>query len=106
MAVSDKWDDVYEAFDRLELHNVLHPTLAAMRKLVSMIRYDPAFANVHPRVSLASIVFSRESATRGVYVGWKEDNGYDVAFVGPKMELSEATMVREEVVARVLRGYL
>jgi hypothetical protein len=106
MAVTDEWDEVDQAFDGLEAHSALHSTLAAMRKLVNMVKHDAAFADVHPRVSLASIMFSRASTTRGVYVGWKEDVGYDIAFVDSMMELSEVTIAQEDAVVQVLREYL
>ena len=46
-----------------------------MKKLVDMIKQDPAFADVHPRVSMASIFFGRGQAERRVYVAWYEDGG-------------------------------
>ena len=106
MAVAEEWDEVEEAFDRLEGHSALQMTLAAMRKLAHMVRHDAAFANVHPRVSMVSIFFAREQAERRVYVTWHEDGGYKVAFVDPPLEFSERTMVREDAVVRVLREYL
>jgi hypothetical protein len=106
MAVTGEWDDVDEAFDRLECHRVLHPTLVAMRKLAHLVKQDAAFAGVHPRVSHASIFFSRGQAKRRVYVAWVEDGAYKVGFVDPPLEFSEATMVREDAVVRVLRDYL
>jgi hypothetical protein len=106
MAVTDDWDKVDEAFDRLEHYRVLHPMLAAMKKLVDMVKHDPAFADVHPRVSMASIMFARGPANRRVMVAWNEDGRYEVSFVDPMMELSEFTMIREDAVVRVLREYL
>jgi hypothetical protein len=106
MAIADEWDDVNEALDRLEFYRALHPTLVAIGKLVDMIKHDPAFADLHPSVSMASIILSRDLAKRRVCVGWKEDGGYDVAFVDPMMEFSQATMVGEDDVVRVLRDYL
>jgi len=106
MAVADEWDKVDEAFDRLEVYRVLHPTLAAMRKLVDMVKHDAAFSDVHPRVSHSSIFFSRGPAKRRVYVAWLEDGGYKVGFVDPPLEFSEPTMAREDDVVRVLREYL
>lgn len=55
MAVADEWDEVNQAFDRLEHYRVLHPTLAAMRKLVDMVKPDAAFADVHPTVRSSSL---------------------------------------------------
>ena len=106
MAVTDEWDKVDEAFDCLEHYRVLQPTLAAMRKLTHLVKQDAAFADVHPRVSMASIMFARGQAERRVYVAWHEDGGYKVAFVDPPLEFSERTMVREDAVVRVLREYL
>lgn len=103
---ADEWDEVDEAFTRLERYRVLHPTLTAMRKLVPLVRGDEAFADVHPRVSHVSIVFSRGRAKRRVYAGWTEDDEYTVGFIDPEFELSEVTMVREDAVVRVLRAYL
>lgn len=106
MAIAEEWNEVDQAFNRLDQHHVLHPTLAAMRKLVEMIKQDAAFADVHPRVSLASIMFSRGQSHRLVMVAWQEDGGYHVAFVDPPLEFSESTMVREDDVVRILREYL
>jgi len=106
MAVADEWDEVDKAFGRLERYRRLHPTLAAMRKLVDMVKHDAAFADVHPRVSLASINFSREEAKRSVMAEWHEDGEYCVYFVDLPFEFSEPTMVREDAVVRVLREHL
>ena len=106
MALADEWDEVDEAFDRLEHHRVLHPTLAAMRRLVEVVKHDAAFADVHPRVSMASIMFSRGQGKRRVMVAWNEDGGYEVLFVDPPLEFSEAAMVGEDAVVRVLREYI
>jgi len=106
MAVTDEWDKVDEAFDGLERYRVLHPTLAAMRKLAHLVKHDAAFADVHPRVSMASLMLARDPANRRVMVEWSEDDRYEVSFVDPLMELSEPTMAREDAVVRVLREYL
>lgn len=106
MAIADEWDEVDRAFDRLEQHRVLHSTLAAMRQLVEMIRHDAAFADVHPRVSMASILFSRGQSDRRAMVEWDEESGYRVMFVDPGMELAEPTLVHEDEVLEVLRKYL
>ena len=106
MAVTDEWDKVDEAFDCLEHYRVLQPTLAAMRKLTHLVKQDAAFADVHPRVSMASIMFARSPVNRRVMVAWQEDDRYEVSFVDPLMELSEPTIAREDAVVRVLREYL
>jgi hypothetical protein len=106
MAIDDEWDEVNKAFDGLERHRVLHPALAAMRKLVDLVKHDPMFADVHPRVSLASIMLARGPANRRVMVAWYEEDEYKVCFVDPPLEFSEQTMVREDDVVRVLREYL
>jgi hypothetical protein len=106
MAITDEWDKVDEAFDRLEQYRVLHPTLAPMRKLAHLVKQDAAFADVHPWVSMASLMFARGPVNRRVMVEWNGDDRYEVSFVGPLMELSEATIAREDAVVRVLREYL
>ncbi len=85
---------------------MLHPALAAMRKLVDMVKHDAAFADVHPVVSHASLVLSRGQAKRRVDVSWREDVVYEVSFVDPPLEFSEPTMAHEDSVVRVLREYL
>lgn len=106
MAATDEWDKVDDAFDRLEQYRVLHPTLAAMRKLVHLVKQEAAFADVHPRVSMASIMFARGPVNRRVMVAWNEDGGYNVYFVDPPLEFSEPTIAHEDAVVRVLREYL
>ncbi len=104
--IADEWGEVDKAFERLELYHTLHPMLAAMKKLVDMVKHDPAFADVHPRVSMASIMFARGPVNRRVHVSWREDVVYEVSFVDPPLEFSEPTMAREDSVVRVLREYL
>ena len=106
MVVTDEWDKVDEAFDRLERYRVLHPTLAAMKKLAHLVKQDAAFADVHPIVSMASLVLSRGQAARRVDVAWTEDGEYRLAFVDSQLQFSEPTMAREDAVVRVLREYL
>lgn len=106
MTATDGWDEVDEAFDRLEQYRVLHPTLDAMRKLVHLVKQDAPFANVRAWVSLASLMFARGPANRRVMVAWNGDDRYEVSFVGPLMELAEPTIAREGAVVRVLREYL
>ena len=106
MAIADEWDQVHQALNRLDTHPSLAPTLVAMRKLVALIQHDPTFADVRPRVSLASIVFFRGTAKHSVCVGWKEDVGYDVSFLDAMMEFSDSNVVREDAVVQALRGYL
>ena len=106
MAVAKEWDEVEEAFARLERHGVLHPTLAAMRKLVDLVKHDVALADVHPIVSMASLLLSRGPAKRRVMVAWHEDRGYHVAFGDPPLEFSESVLVPEEEVMLVVREYL
>ena len=106
MAGTDEWDKVDEAFDGLEHYRVLHPTLAAMRKLTHLVKQDAAFIDVHPRVSMASIMFAQNPVNRRVRVEWNGDDRYEVSFVDPLMELSEPTIAREDAVVRVLREYL
>jgi hypothetical protein len=106
MAVANEWTDVDKAFERLGTHHSLHPTLAAMKKLVDLIRQDPAFADVHPIVSMASLMLSRGQAKRRVCVAWHDDGGYKIYAVDPPLEFSEPTTVREDAVVDVLREYL
>jgi hypothetical protein len=106
MAVANEWDKVNEAFNRLDHYRVLQPTLAAMRKLVEMVQHDSAFGDVHPMVSMASLVLSRGHSERRVAVAWGEDGGYKVALVNSQLEFSEPTMVRENAVVKVLQEYL
>jgi len=104
--IADEWDEVTKALERLELYHTLQPTLAAMKKLVDMIKHDPAFADVHPRMSMASIMFARGPVNRRVMAAWHEDGGYNMYFVDPPLEFSEPTIAREDAVVRVLREYL
>jgi len=105
MAVADEWGKVDSAFERLERYRVLHPALAAMRRLVDMLKHDPAFADVHPVVSHASLVLSRGRAKRRVDVAWHEDDVYAVSFVDPPLKFSGQRLVREDDVVRVLCEY-
>jgi hypothetical protein len=104
MAVAHEWDKVIEQLDTFSVYQVAHPTLLAMKKLVGMIKDDPAFADVRPMRSHISLILSRGSTPRRVYVGWNDQ--YIVAFVGPRMEISEGTRIGEEHVVRVLREHL
>jgi hypothetical protein len=106
MAVADEWGKVDSAFERLERYRVLHPTLAAMRRLVDMLKHAPAFADVHPVVSHASLVLSRGRAKRGVNVAWHEGDVYAVSFVDSPLRFSGQRLVREDDVVRVLFEYL
>lgn len=106
MAVTDEWDAVSQALDRLEPYSRLRPTLVAMRKLVDMVKHDAAFVDVHPRVSMASILFARTEAKRRVIVACDEDGSYEVSFVDPPLEFSESTTVGEDAVVRVVRDYV
>ncbi|RKG52235.1 hypothetical protein D7X30_34155 [Corallococcus sp. AB011P] len=106
MAIADEWDKVDEAFDRLERYRVLHPTLAAMRKVALVLKENAAFAEVHPVVSMASLVLARGQAERRVDVAWTEEHEYRVAFVDSKLQFSEPTNASEDDVVRVLREYL
>ncbi|NVJ00341.1 hypothetical protein HV824_19735 [Myxococcus sp. AM009] len=106
MAAADEWDNVDSAFGRLERYRVLHPALAAMRRLVDMIKHDPAFADVHPVVSHASLVLSRAHAKGGVGVAWHEGDVYVVSFIDSPLKFSGRRFVREDDVIRVLCEYL
>ncbi|RKG71638.1 hypothetical protein D7V80_00835 [Corallococcus sp. CA054B] len=106
MAMADEWNKVDKAFDRLERYRVLHPTLAAMRKLAHLVKENAAFAEVHPVVSMASLVLARGQAERRVDVAWTEQHEYRVAFVDSKLRFSEPTHANEDGVVRVLREYL
>ncbi|MCP3105033.1 hypothetical protein LZ198_39820 [Myxococcus sp. K15C18031901] len=60
-----------------------------------MLKHDPAFADVHPVVSHASLVLSRGRAKRGVDVACHEDDVYP-----------GRRWVRGDDVVRVLCEYL
>jgi hypothetical protein len=102
--VPDPWDRVDEAFARLARYRVLHPTLAAMRKLVDAIRPDPAFVDAHPHVSHASLVLARSGSPRRVVVAWSEGL-YRVAFIDPPWEFSEPAMLGEDAVVEAVRQH-
>ncbi len=111
MAIADEWKQVIKQLDTLSVYKVVHPTLNAMRKVVGMIKDDPAFAELHPRPMHAALVLSTQGPTyrgptrRRVYVGWTDDQ-YIVAFLDPGLEFSERTSVREDGVMRVIRKYV
>lgn len=105
MAVASRWNKVLEALERLSVHKGLHPTLAAMRKLVKMVKADPAFAGTQPRLSHATLFLAQGDNPRQVCVGWL-DGEYDVAFVDPPLEFSEGTRAREDEVLQILREHL
>lgn len=102
MAIVDKWDEIERAFDRLEVYRVVKPTLDAMRKLIALIRHDPAFAEVLPTVSMATLVLSTASKKQKLCIAWKEGTGYEVAFADEYMNLSEVTTVSEKRIVQVL----
>lgn len=106
MAVTDEWDKVSTAFEHLKRYRVLHPTVAAMRKLVDLIKHDASFSDVHPSVSMASLMLSREHVERRVNVAWNEDGGYRATFVNSQLEFTEPTMAHEDSIVQVLRKYL
>ncbi|MBK8251143.1 MAG: hypothetical protein IPK82_00545 [Polyangiaceae bacterium] len=105
MAISEEWDEVDEAFKRLDHYGVLHPTLAAMRKLTDIVRQDSAFVDAHPSVSLASLALGLDHTRRCVVVAWNEDGSYEIGFVDPGEEFSEVTTASEHDVVEVVREY-
>lgn len=106
MPIADRWAKVDAAFERLQRHRVLHPTLAAMRALVDRVKSDAAFADAHPTVSHATLVLARGQEKRRVMVGWTEDSVYRVAFLDPPLdEIVESTLVPVDGVIPVLRTY-
>ena len=104
MAVASQWDKVLEALESLYVHKGLHPTLAAMRKLVEMVKGDPAFAGIRPRLSHATLFLAQGDNPRQVCVGWL-DGEYEVAIVDPPLEFSEGTRTRKDAVLPILRQY-
>lgn len=103
MTIVEKWGKIERALDRLEVYRVLKPTLDAMRKLVALIRYDPAFAEALPTVSMATLVLSTTSKKQKLCIAWREGTGYEVAFADEYMNLSEVTTVSERKrIVRVL----
>src|SRR5262249_44375021 len=92
-----EWNEVDAVFEGLGRYLVLHPTLAAMRRLVDAIKSDVAIADVHPTVSHAWLVLSVDPDQKGrrVMVWWLEDSGYNVSYLDPPFEISEATAVPE-----------
>jgi hypothetical protein len=100
-----RWDKVLEALERLSVHKGLHPTLAAMRKLVEMLEANPTFSGIQPRLSHATLFLAHADNPRQVCVGWL-DGEYDVAFVDPPLEISKGTRAPENEVLQILLEHL
>jgi len=104
--LTDDWQEVEEAFARLDKYQAWRPIVAAMRHLIAMIRADSRFHDLEPSVSHACLVFRRR-AKRSVFVSWNVDNGsYRIAFVVGVFELRDSRIVREGAVLDVLFEYL
>jgi hypothetical protein len=103
--VASRWHEVLEALERLSVYEGLHPTLAAMRKLVEMVKADPTFSGIQPRLSHATLFLAHGANPRQVCVGWLNGE-YDVAFVDPPLELSKGTRALENEVLQILREHL
>lgn len=103
--VTDEWQSVELAFGQLEKLGESRQTLAAMRRLVTMVRADPRFHDLEPSMSHACLVFRRQ-AKRGVLACWNDDHTYGLAFVEPGFTLRDDRRVSEETVLDALLDYL
>ena len=104
--MTDNWEMVEEAFARIDNYPAWRPIVAAMRRLVVMIRGDSRFHDVEPSVSHAYLVFRRHGKPI-VLVGWNvDDRSYGVAFIEPGFEMRAYRRVKKSSVLDVLHEYL
>jgi len=105
MAMNSEWDEVENEFAVREQWGALRTSIAAMRRLVEMIKPDPRFHDLQPSVSLGSLVF-RRGAKRSVWVSWDDAGTYTVSLVAPGLEFLETTPATEASILDVLLEYL
>jgi hypothetical protein len=103
-----EWKRVSERFRDVKRFVRLRPTVAAMLRLVAVLRGDPRLGAITPSVSLASLNLKLSGSERYVLVVWseKEPQGFEVSFVDPPLEFSETTKVCEAKVVETIIEYL
>ena len=96
MAMTTKWNDVTKWLRTHEDSAVARPTVAAMLRLLAVLRKDPRLDAVEPNLSLLSLTLRLRGIQRYVMVAWTEEppGCYEVAFVDPPLEFSEITAYR------------
>jgi hypothetical protein len=102
------WDGVDEHLRRLAYHELLGPTIAAMRALAAELRHEPRLAGVDPSISLVSLNLKLPDTACYVNVAWHENEPrpFGVSFVDPPLEFRDIRRVRTADVVATVVDYL
>ena len=106
MALGMEWRDVECRLDALSKHEGLLPTIDAMRRVLVLLKDDPALAGAQRGVSHASLRLGYPAWLSFVIVGWTEQEGYGVSLWEPDGDMRSQTVKDENDVPSAVHRYL